>query len=85
MNNNLRRNVLRLVLNNFKIKILKIIKTDLFCFGTRKIDLTLTLFNKKRVTFMSEIFGILYNFFYTGKSLSEGLIFAEHGENMLCT
>ena len=23
--------------------------------------------------------------FHTGKSLSEALIFAEHGENMLCT
>ena len=27
----------------------------------------------------------MYNVYYTGKSLSEALIFAEHGENMLCT
>ena len=28
---------------------------------------------------------VIYNPAYTGKSLSEALLFAEHGENMLCT
>ena len=30
-------------------------------------------------------FFFVWNFCFTGKSLSEALLFAEHGENMLCT
>ena len=39
----------------------------------------------KKATKIDEIFTVDLTLCNTGKSLSEALLFAEHGENMLCT
>ena len=62
----------------------------MFCFFTyiqvnffQKVPFFLIMLSKNLIKNLHDITAV--NFLVTGKSLSEALLFAEHGENMLCT
>ena len=48
-------------------------------------DILNTVKIKVKIATFTKFIGLRKIVFFTGKSLSEALLFAEHGENMLCT